>query len=187
MLQDGADLGRADRQRGARSQHLLDEPRIRSAFEAFCCGLAVSACPTCLRLARSRLWLARRSTAPRRCRRSRQVLVWSRPRRDLVDRSHGGSVPSGECLTPYELYLILELAHCGLYHRRSSRFSATIAVVRCRPRRNTAPALDPAQTGASGPMPPSALGSLETLSAAPSQRGRTINADQPFDKTVRSR
>src|SRR5712691_10819061 len=76
-LQGGADLGRADRQRGARSQRLLDEPRIRPAFEAFCCGLAVSACPTCLRLARSRLWLARRSTAPCRCRRSRQVLCWS--------------------------------------------------------------------------------------------------------------
>src|SRR5216683_558149 len=80
-------------------------------------------------------------------------------------------VPDGECLTPYERYLILELAHCGLYHRRSSRFSATMAVVRCRPRRNTAPALGQAQTGASSPLPPRALGSLETLSAAPSQRG----------------
>src|SRR5712691_1149371 len=170
-LQGGADLGRADGLRRARAQRLLDQPRIRPAFEAFCCRLAVSACPTCLRLAGSRLWLARRSTAPRRCRRSRQVFGWSRARRDLVDRSHGSSVPRGECLTPYELYLILELAHCGLCHRRSSRFSATIAVARCRPGRNIAPALGQAQTGASGSLPPRALGSLETLSAAPSQRG----------------
>src|SRR5439155_3055581 len=108
-----------------------------------------------------------RSTAPRRCGRNGQVLGWCRARRDLVDRLHGSSVPSSECLTPYELYLILELAHCGLCHRRSPQFSATVAIVRCRPGRNIAPALDQAQTGGLRSVPSRARGSLETLSAAP--------------------
>jgi hypothetical protein len=71
--------------------------------------------------------------------------------------SHGSGVPRCECLTPYELYLILELPHCGLCHCRSSQFSATIAVVRCWPGRDIAPALDQAQTGC--PLSPAAEGS----------------------------
>jgi hypothetical protein len=106
-LQGGADIGRANRLRRERSQHFLNEPRIRPAFGPFCCGPAVGARLTRLRLARSRLWLARRSTAPRWHRRSRSLLGWSRAGCDLADRVHGSSVPGLVCLTPYQFNLIL--------------------------------------------------------------------------------
>jgi hypothetical protein len=114
--------------RSTSSTNLAFDPRSRR----FAAGL-LSAWLTRLRLARSRLWLTRRSTALRRCRRSGPILGWGRARCDLADRLHGSGVPGLLCLTPHEFNLILELAHCCLCHRRSSQFSVTIAVVRCRP------------------------------------------------------
>jgi hypothetical protein len=131
-----------------RSQYFLDEPRIRPAFGAFCGELPVGTCLTRLRLAESRLRLARRSTALGRCRRSRPVFRRSRAGCDLADHLHGGGVPGLVCLTPYQFNLILQLAYCCLCHRRSSQFSVTLAVVRCQPGSDIAPALDQPQTEA---------------------------------------